>query len=341
MSPAQPRRVAWINEGAAHQDPWTAAHRRARATVDAELGERVGTTFVEGVELGEDAGSTIDRLVDDGHSMVVATSAALWDDVSAAAKRHPSVVFEQARGPLVTANVSTFSGAHEEAVFLTGIAGGSVTSTRRIGFVATVPEPETVRHVNAYALGARRVDPTIDVVVVWVGSWYDPDRERGLAARLVAEGADVLATGATSPAVADAAEAAGVPWSGHDWDASTRRPEQWLTASLADWRNHAVDRVRAHLDGRWTPIEHWGGLHDGFTRLAPLGRRVAPPARREIQALGDRFRRRELDVFAGPLVDADGRLRVEADEALTHSARMTMDWFVEGVVVDDTPPPSA
>ncbi len=41
------------------------------------------------------------------------------------------------------------------------------------GYVTAMPAPETTRSVDAYALGARRADPSAKVMVEYTGSWND------------------------------------------------------------------------------------------------------------------------------------------------------------------------
>lgn len=331
-------KVAWVNQGAVDEDPWTRAHGAARDQVDAALGDRVETTFVENVDLETEAEDTIEELIADGNELIISTSFGFSEYMAAAAERHPDVAFEQARGVEVTDNLSTFSGAHEEPIYLVGMAGAAASSTHAIGFVATVPEPETIRHIDAYTLGARLVDPEVQVRVAWVGSWYDPERERRLAEDLIAGGADVIATGATSYATAEAAQAAGVAWSGHDSDAGSLFPDVWLTASQPDWGPYYVRRVRDVLDGRWTGTAYYGDMADGFTGLASFGQRVDGPTRERIAATRDAIVDGRAEVFTGPLRDDAGRQRVPAGTTMSLEQLLAIDWFVDGAT-EVVPPP--
>jgi basic membrane protein A and related proteins len=329
----EPLKVAWINEGHSEEDPWTAWHARARKAVDEALGDRVETTFVERVALGDEAHKTIDRLVAEGNRLIVATSHDLSEFTEAASRKYPDTYFEQARGEVVLSNLSTYSGAHEEPIYLIGMIAGEMTETGALGFVATVAEPETIRHINAYALGARSVNPSVEVRVAWTNSWWKMDLERGLAEMLIAEGADVIATGATSPATGEAARVAGVAWSSHDADRSETFADVWLTSSIPDWSGYYTERVRAVLEGTWEPHEYYGTMADGFTDLAPLGARVPSQVRRQVMVERDRIIEGDLDVFDGPILDKDGRERVPAGRSMPFAERMSIDWFVDGVVV--------
>ena len=84
-------------------------------------------------------------------------------------------------------------------------------------------------------------------------------------------GVDVLASGQDSPATGEAAKAAGLPFVGYDSDQSENFPDIWLTASLYDWGPYYPQRVEAAADGTWETGSYYGGIADGFVRLAPFG----------------------------------------------------------------------
>ncbi|WCO65885.1 BMP family ABC transporter substrate-binding protein [Iamia majanohamensis] len=326
--------VAWVNQGKVGTEVWTTAHERGRDAVEEALGDEVETTFVEDVSLGREATQVFDDLAEDGYDLVFATSYAFRDDIVAAAERHPEVRFAHARGRELLPNLATYGGADEEPLYLAGMAAGADSSSGVIGFVGTVPEPETIRHVDAFALGAQAVAPAVEVRVRWVGAWYAPEQEAAAAEALLAEGADVLATGSISPATGAVAEEAGVGWVAHDADRSREVPDVWLTAAVPDWGPYYVDQAEAVRDGSWAPVAYYGDMADGYTDLAPLGRRVPAMVEDRIEAVEEEIRSGDRDVFAGPIHDVAGRRRVPPGAALGPDERASIDWYVRGVTVD-------
>lgn len=335
---AAPLKVAWLNQGKVGTDVWTDAHHQAAEAVAEQYGRKVRTTFTEEVAPGADAAATIDRLVRNGTTLVFATSFPFQADVLAAAKKYPTVKFDQARGTELRDNVGTFGGADEEPLFLAGMAAGADAPDGRIGFVGTVQEPETVRHVDAFTLGARRTNPTARVTVAWTGSWYDPAKEEELGRQLVGQGAQVLVSGSVTNVLGDVARSTGTGWVGHDADRSTTYPDVWLAAAVPDWTRYYADQVGDLLAGRWQPSAYYGSMRDGFTDLSPLGGRVGPSARSEVEAARAQLKGGTLDVFAGPVTDDRGTERVPAGATLPDADRQQMDWFVDGVVTNDRVP---
>jgi basic membrane protein A and related proteins len=329
-------KVAWINQGSVADDPWTVAHERGRQAVEQALGAEVETTFREHINPGAPAAAELDALVRDGNQLIFATSFPLAEDLADAAKRHPEVRFAQARGVQTSANLGTYSGADEEPLYLAGMAAGAATTSGSIGFVGTVPEPETIRHINAFTLGVRAVRSGAEVRVRWIGSWFDLEEERSLAEGLVDDGADVVATGTISPVVGQVAADRGISWVGHDSDWSEEYPDGWLTAAVPDWSSYYVDQVEAVSDGTWQPLAYYGDMADGFTDLAALGTDVPASIRDQLAQVRAEFRGGEREVFAGPIEDQSGTVRVAVGESLSPQERSRLSWFVRGVVGDPT-----
>lgn len=323
-------KVVWLNMGVVGTEPWSDAHLRAAQSVATRFRGRVVTDFIDGV-LPSDVRRTIDRVVAEGADLIFATSAPLADEVARAARRHPDVRFEQARGSQVLGNLATYGGADEEALYLAGMAAAGSSTTKVIGFVATVPEPETVRHIDAFTLGARAVSSDAEVRVRWLGAWYDLEGERRLARGLVGEGADVIATGSISPATGEVAREAQVGWVAHDADRSEAYGDVWITSAVPDWSSYYQARVAALLAHTWRAGAYYGSMADSFTDIAPLGRRVPDPIRLRVQATRRRLKDGTFDIFAGPIVDQSGTVRVPAGGTLAVPDRLRLDWFVAGV----------
>ncbi|CAB4363321.1 MAG: BMP family ABC transporter substrate-binding protein [Actinobacteria bacterium] len=331
-SSGSPLKAAWIYVGPTNDGGWTTAHDNGRKAVEAALGSKVLTTFKENVPEGPEVAQVIDDLVKDGNKIIFATSFGFGDAMLAAAKKYPDVKFEHATGiPNDTPNWSTYYGAGEQSTYLAGMAAGKATKSNTIGFVAPFPIPEVVRHINAYTLGARSVNPQATVKVVWINSWFDPAKERQAAESLVSGGADIIASGGDSPAPGDAAKAAGVGWTGYDSDQGANYPDVWLTAAIYDWGSYYTKEVQAVIDGTWAKGDYYGNIADGFTTIAPYGKRVDDATRALIDAKKADIIAGKFDIFAGPINDQSGAEKVAAGKSIDFGEQMSIQWFVEGV----------
>ena len=100
--------------------------------------------------------------------------------------------------------------------------------------MATFPIPEELRLGNAFALGMRKTCPECTMDVRWINTWHDPVIEKEAAASLFDAGAQVVFTGADTPAVADVATEKGKWGITYDWCGSCKA-ERCLTAPYWNW----------------------------------------------------------------------------------------------------------
>lgn len=325
-------KAAWVYVGPINDGGWTQAHDEGRKYVEEQLGDAVETTYKESVPEGPEAVQTIEDLIKDGNQIIFVTSFGFGEAALELAEKYPDVYFEHATGVETRDNVATYFGASEDTIYLTGIAAGAASESGKIGFVAPFPIPEVIRHINAFLLGAREVNPDATVQVVWTNTWFDPTTERQAAESLVQAGVDVLASGQDSPATGEAAQAAGLPFVGYDSDQSESFADVWLTASLYNWGPYYTQRVQAVLDGTWETGEYYGDIADGFVSLAPFGDLVDEETRALIEQRQEELASGEFYELTGPLYDQDGELRVEDGVRMTLKEILVMDWFVDGVI---------
>jgi basic membrane protein A len=331
-SSAKPIKAAWIYVGSKTDGGWSQAHDEGRQAVEKALGDKVQTTYKENVPEGPATGQVIEQLVADGNKIIFATSFGFQDAMVESAKKHRDVYFEQATGSKTDVNLGEYYGAGEDTDYLVGMAAGAASRSGKIGFVAPFPIPEVIREINSYTLGAQTTHPGATVQIVWTNTWFDPGKEKKAAESLIAAGVDTLGQGQDSPATGDAAKEKGLPWSGYDRDQNAYAPDSWLTATTYNWGDYYVSRTKAAADGSWKMDNYYGGLKDGFVRLAPFGKIVTADTRAKIKEKQDARIAGTFYHFTGPLKDQSGAVKVPAGKQLELNDILTMDWFVQGVI---------
>ena len=325
-------KAAWIYVGPHNDGGWSQAHDAGRLYVQKALGSKVQTTYKENVPEGPQVAQVIEQLVRDGNKIIFATSFGYQDAMAAEAKKHPDVMFEQATGTTTSKNLSEYYGAGEDGIYLSGIAAGAASKKGDVGYVVPFAIPEVIRHANAFALGVRTAHPGAKVRLLFTQSWFDPAKEKKAAESLLAAGADVLGQNVDSPATGQAAQAAGVPWVGYDSDAKKFAPRSWLTAAVYDWGPYYLSRVKAAMAGSWKTGFYYGGLKDGFVKLAPFGKGVDAKTRAMIATKLKALESGSFFEFSGPLKDQSGKVKLAAGKKMTVKDLYAMNWLVQGVI---------
>ena len=328
---AAPLRVGFIYVRPVGEAGWSYQHDLGRRAMQQALGDKVTTRYVESVPEGADAERVMRDLAAQGERLIFATSFGYLEPALRVAADFPETSFEHCGGYKSAPNLGTYNARYYEGRYLAGLVAGSATRSGVAGYVAGFPVPEVIQGINAFALGMRAVNAKARVRVLWLDSWFDPARERDAALALAARGADVLTNHSASPAVALAAESRGVMCIGYQSDMRAFAPHTQLTAVVHEWGGYYTRVAQAVLDGRWTPRPVWGGIGDGFIRMAPFGPAVAQATAALVQQRQTRIMTGKMHPFSGRLVDNTGRPRHDGD-AMSDAAIRQMDWFVDGVV---------
>ncbi|MGI9419785.1 MAG: BMP family ABC transporter substrate-binding protein [Geminicoccaceae bacterium] len=274
----------------------------------------------------------VDQLVADGVNTVFLTGNDSAAATAASAERHEDVRFVHC-GPFdPTANVEVVCGRIYQARFLAGMIAGGMTESDLIGYVAAKPTPPVIVGINAFALGAQSINPDASIVVHWTNSWYAPGVAQQRAEELIGRGVDVLTLHQDSPAALQVAERNGIDAIGFQSDMSAFAPSSILTSAVWNW-GAMYDQVVEQLNNGDPQLRpSWLGLREGVVGLAPISSRVPDDLKRLIEQAQREMIEGRLNVFAGPIRDTDGDVRILEGRAITDENLRTMDYLVEGVV---------
>lgn len=309
---------------------WSYAHDLGRQAL--EKMEGVTTSYVEAVPEGSDAERVILNMARKGYDIIFGTSYGYMDSMYKIAQKFPQTVFMHCSGFKRAKNMGTYFGRMYQARYLSGIVAGMMTKSNILGYVAAFPIPEVIRGINAFTLGARSVNPKVQVRVVWTKTWYDPATEKEAAKSLLDVGADVLTQHQDSPATQEAAQEAGVYSIGYDSDMAQFAPKAHLVAAVWNWTpiyKEIVEEVKA---GKFKSRDIWYGLEKGVVGLSPFGPMVPEKIKEKVLKIKEEIKKGKFKVFTGPIKDQQGKIRIPAGKVASDQELLGMDWFVEGVI---------
>lgn len=296
--------------------------------------------IIEAENVPEEAGatSTIENMIQQGAKMIIATAFNHQYPALELAGRYPDVVFEHAGGWEMSGNFANFFGEPPDTWYMMGVAAGRMTESNKLGFVAAFPLGWTLTFINAFELGAQSVNPDAQTIVAYTFSWGDAAKEADTTNSLINQGVDVVTMHVDSPAtVLSTAESRGAYSIGFQSLAAQQfAPEYWITGTgytLGDTLTWLASTV---IDGTWEPIFLRCGIGDGCMAMAPFGPRVPQAVQDEVNAVRADLEAGDLVVFAGPIVDQDGNVRIAEGEELTPDLMSSVDWFVQGVIGSPT-----
>lgn len=307
--PVEDLHGSFVYVGPVGDHGWTKKHDDGRLYLEETLGV---TTSYEPSVSPADTVDVVQQFVDVGADVVFMTSFDFVSQTQQAAAIHPDVSFLSCSGSVWANNLGSYMGRMYQTMYLAGMVAGYMTATDRVGLVLSVPIPEIVRHTNAFALGAREVNPDVVIEVQWVNNWFDAEVEPERP---------VYSIGYDIP------------------DSCSHAEESCLTSAYWNWGPRYASIVQQIADGTWnpqdilweqmraTPSESSVNLSD-FSTLIPGTVRLAVDAK--IPELVDTSG--SQPPFRGPIKDSTGSTRVSSGVEPDDEALNRMCWFVEGVV---------
>ena len=315
------------------------------------------TTFIESVPEAE-VEPFVDQLVADGHNVVIGTSFGFGDGLLAAAERYPDVIFGHATGIERAPNLFTFMADFWQVYYLNGLIAGALSETRTIGYVAAFPIPEVKRHINAFALGAREVNPAAVVEVRWLYAWFDPAGAQEATQALMSEGADVFGFTEDTPTVIQVAATRGFASFSHYASMLPFSPATVASGQLVNWDAILIDVVEKILDGTYVAgeladVDYFWGLGEGAVEAgAEPGMLINPAFEERLRAamldhpefgtisVYELTERRlaqmsllppAFEPFTGPMRDRKGNQVYADGVSATIGELLAMEWAAENV----------
>jgi basic membrane protein A and related proteins len=333
--------VAMVLIGPHDDGGWSQAHYEGLQYLCQHIPDS-HVAYIELVPEGADSEQVFRSLSRKGFNFIIGTSFGYMDPMDTVAKEFPDITYLHLTGYKSNGeNFGNFFGAIEDFKYLAGMLAGSRAhkdGIPKIGYMATFPIPEEIRLGNAIARGVAVTCPECKIDVRFINTWHDPQKEREGAASLFSAGADVVFTGADTPAVADVAAEKGKWAVTYDHPSSCSK-DSCLTAPYWIWGPEYARIGQQVKDKKYTAgYEYFDanskamGLYGFMEGQTPQkGITDLPPA--DVQAVKDLLAKDlagtagRFDVFAGPLKDNTGKELLKAGEKLKQS---DLDQFPPG-----------
>ncbi len=169
-------------------------------------------------------------------------------------------------------NIHSLSAFHPEQHFLSGVIAGLVTQDDRmpmanpenvLGFAIAMDSPVSRAQAAGFMAGARYVNPEVEFITNYIGSYKDPAKAKEIAMTAYGRGADIVCqnAGASGMGVFAAGEEAGryVVAS----SVATITPGYTLSVSLKRMETFLDYELNSIMNGTWQAGSTQLGIKDG------------------------------------------------------------------------------
>jgi basic membrane protein A len=324
-----------IHVGSKTDAGYNQAHAEAAALVQQNL-PYVKVLEAENIAENADVSRVIENMISQGAKFIVPASFGYLDPALDVAARHPDVMFDHPAGFKQADNFHTFWAASDQHSYALGIAAGKMTKTNKLGFIGGFQIPNVIDTINAFTLGARSVNAKAEMHVIFDNTWSDPGKEAASTNALADQGVDVITMIVDSPiTVVQTAEQRGIYSVGfHSTSVQKYAPKGWISGIGFTWGGFLTREIQSIEKGTWSsnPKNLLGDLNTDMVTLAPWGPAVPAGVRAMVEAEIADLKSGKAQVFAGPIKDNRGNLKIPAGQLGDPSLVNTFDWFVEGVI---------
>ena len=319
-------KIAFLYEKSHRTSSWTYSHELGRLYLDNVLPGQVETTRFENIVAGENDLEQMEQAVKDGHRLLFTTSPVMIPASLKVAAKYPDVKILNCSLNISHPTLRTYYGRMYEAKFLAGAIAGSMTTTNKLGYIANYPIYGMAANINAFALGARMVNPHARVYLDW-----STLKDRGVTILDDPEINYIMDQDMIAPN--NSSRHFGLYRVGGETPDNMAMPA-W------HWGKLYEKIVRTVLNGTWKEedaatgsraINYWWGMSAGVIDLI-CSRDLPQGTKRLVDLLYNNICSETLIPFSGELWAQDGAAMNGPGQAVAPMDIITMDWLVDNVV---------
>ena len=317
-------KAAFLFNRSIEDSAWNYWHNLGRLEAEEKLGGKL-ETIARIVPSRSDFSEAISGLIADGYTAIFATSPVMLNSSIEPALSHPDVKFLCCSLLSNYTNIRTYYIRFYEAKFLLGLAAGILSDNSKIGYIADFPIYGAPAAANAFALGARMVNPQARIYLNWFSaSWFKADNPFEDPEIRVICNRDITAPNHDA----------------RDYGLYLRDGGEIVNMAtlIPRWGPFYQMMIERILNGTFNQSEskenvtnYWWGLGSHILDVA-FSSRFDPYAARIINHFREELRAGTFSPFEGELRDQAGVLRCTADRRLTPAEILCMEYLADNIV---------
>lgn len=277
----------------------------------------------------------IEDLVSQGADLIVLASFNYVSESRPLIKKYSNVAFISTSNFDENKNLTSYFARLYQGRYLSGVLAGMKTKSNKLGYVAAIPNAEVNRGINAFALGAQRVNPNVKVFVMFTGAWQNEEVEAKNTELLIKNyGADILTYHQDEETVAKVAEKFDVDFIAYN-AILENYSDHYLTSVVCHWDLFYKDILQRFLKGELVSIrDNWVGVQQGAISLSKFSNSVTPKMQEKLNEVYEELAYNRNLIFVDEIYDNEGNLRCEKNQVISDKELLrNIDWLVKGVEV--------
>ena len=319
-------KVAFIYEKTATSSAWTYAHELGRMHLEQKFPEEVSTIYYDNTTL-DNIEERIEDAIQQGCNIVFTTTPSFVPASVKAAIAHPDIRILSCSVNTSHRYIRTYYARMHEAKFLMGAIAGAMAENNKIAYIADYPIYGAIANINAFALGAKMINPRAKVYLEW------STKKEGNVIENIRQLQPMCVSGKDMVIPEEASRYFGL------YRLDGEVPHN-LAMPLWHWGKFYEQLIQTIMDGTWKyddnpstmqAINYWWGMSSGVvdvicSQTLPIG------TKRLVDLLKNTICTGEFNPFSGVLYSQEGVVQNNPNKSLTPEEILTMDWLAENVV---------
>lgn len=333
-------KIAFIYAKSIEASGWVRSHELGRRAVEETFESNVETKAFENINDDILLNDLIEDLVKEGYNTIFTTSPIHRKATLSAALIHTNVKFFNCSGNRPYVHMSSYYGRSYEPRFLTGMVAGALTRTNVIGYTASEATPNTISSINAFAMGAKMVNPNVVIKVIYTGIWNKPEENEKYIKELIDLGADLISS-KNNLLNRGVTKDYGMTSMLCTVDVENKTLESYIAAPIWHWEVFYIKIINSLINGSYSRIirsstdkkllNFWWGLESGGLDVYLNEEMIPHETLKLVKLMKNLIQDEQFKIFYGPVYDQNHKLVLDHDEIMSAEDIIEMDWYVDHV----------
>lgn len=318
-------KIAFIYDRTPRSSAWTYSHELGRLHLEQTFPDEITTLYYDDVTV-DDVDFYIERAISEGCNLIFTTTPAFASASVKAAIANPDVRILNCSLNTSHRYIRTYYPRMHEAKFIMGAIAGALAENDRLAYIADYPLLGNIANINAFALGAKMINPRAKVHLEWSAK-KDFD-----TAEFIKRVNPSCVSGKDMVIPEEASRYFGIYHMENGWPRNLAMP-------LCHWGKFYEKLIRTIMDGTWKyddtsnkAINYWWGMSSDVVDVI-CSQNLPVGTKRLIELLKATVRSGEFNPFSGTLYSQEGIVAGSHDcNILSPEEIVKMDWLAENII---------
>lgn len=319
-------KIAFIHDKNKETSAWTYGHELGRMYLEDQFAGQVETMCLDNVSPGESLEAAFETAFEQKCDIIFTTTPQFLETSLKAAVKHPQVKILNCSVNPSHRYVRTYYARLYEAKFLAGIIAGALSANGKIGYMADYPICGMVANINAFALGARMVNPRAVVYLEWTAVRTKQEILAGFKEKGITM---VSCQEMITPSAAS-----------REFGLISIENEEPENIAMTIWHWGALYKrlIQSIQDGSWKAedteglaLSYWWGMSADVIDII-CSQKVPNATMRLVQLMRRNICSGSFHPFSGTLYTQDGPIPGDDKNHLKPEEIITMNWLAENVI---------